>query len=95
MMRVKLVKYNWNQIGSTKEISEVSEDFIKFEVGIDGVIFIEETLFREEVELCSYIIHTESGIKHQIFNPDFVEYFTREERNVNRTRRLFCEKINI
>ncbi len=72
-MKVKKVKYNWHQVGSTADRDGAGEDWSWFEVGEKGVIEIQEWLPCDNIPLC-YLAIFEDGKKIRVFNPNYVEY---------------------
>lgn len=71
-MKVKKIKYNWRQVGSTIDRDGAGEDYDWFEVGQKGVIEIMEIEPVDGMPL-NYLVILESGAI-KIFNPNIVEY---------------------
>ena len=71
MEKVKLIIFNWRQVGSTQDRDGAGEDYEKYEVGVRDVIEIEELFFEA---LPNYTVHFENGNYVKIFDPNFVEY---------------------
>jgi len=72
-MKVKKLKYNWRQVGSTSDRDGAGEDYDVFEIDQKGVVAIdEETNF-------SYTVHFEDWSAIKIFNPNYVEYFPERQ----------------
>lgn len=78
-MKVRELKYNWRQAGSTIDRDGAGEDYDSFTVGEKGVILIEENEPFNGMQLWNYIIHFQDNSKVRIFNPNFVEYFPDNE----------------
>ena len=75
MKKVKSVKYNWRQVGSTIDRDGAADDWERFTVGENGVKHIEENEPHNGMQLWNYVVKLESGTTYRIFNPNFVEYF--------------------
>lgn len=71
-MKVKKLKYNWRQVGSTESRDGAGEDYDYFEVGRDGVIEIQEWLPGGDIPLNYLAIFEDKVIR--VFNPNMVEY---------------------
>jgi hypothetical protein len=74
-MKVKSVKYNWRQVGSTVDRDGAGDDWERFTVGENGVTSIEEHEPHNELQQWNYVVRMENGSSCRIFNPNFVEYF--------------------
>jgi hypothetical protein len=74
-MKVKSVRYNWRQVGSTIDRDGAGDDWERFTVGEKGVTSIEENEPCNGMQLWNYVVHLEDGIVYRIFNPNFIEYF--------------------
>jgi len=72
-MKVKKLKYNWHQVGSTESRDGAGEDYDWFEVGQNGVVTIQEWLPSTDIPL-NYLAVFEDGRQIRIFNPNIVEY---------------------
>jgi hypothetical protein len=79
MRKVKLVEFNWHQVGSTSDRDGAGEDFHRVVVGINGVISIEEENHIKGVDCLNYLVEKEDGVSFRIFNPNFVEYFPKTD----------------
>lgn len=77
-MKVKSVKYNWRQVGSTETRDGAGDDWECFTVGEKGVIEIEENAPHNGMELWNYVVSLEDGTIYRIFNPNFVEFFKEQ-----------------
>ena len=75
MKKVKLVSFNWRQVGSTIDRDGAGEDYERYEIGKNGVKSITENQPRNGMELWNYEIEMEDGRSFRVFNPNFVEYF--------------------
>ena len=75
-LKVKSVKYNWKQVGSTVDRDGAGDDWERFTVGENGVTLIEENEPEGGMELWNYVISINNVVTYRIFNPNFVEYFT-------------------
>jgi hypothetical protein len=75
MKKVKSVKYNWRQVGSTVECDGAGDDWERFTVGENGVTSIQENEPHNGMQLWNYVVELENGTTYRIFNPNFVEYF--------------------
>ncbi len=75
MKKVKSVRYNWVQVGSTIDRAGAGEDWQRFTVGENGVISIEENEPHNGMQLWNYVVELENGESCRIFNPNFIEYF--------------------
>lgn len=73
--KVKLVKFNWRQVGSTIDRDGAGEDWERFTVGTGGVVEIKEHMAQGEGDKWHYYIIKEDGSDARIFNPNYVEYF--------------------
>jgi len=71
-MKVKKLKYNWRQVGSTSDRDGAGEDYDVFEVGKNGVIEIQEWLPGGDIPMCYTAILEDKVIR--VFNPNIVEY---------------------
>jgi hypothetical protein len=72
-MKVKSLKYNYRQVGSTIDRDGAGEDYEKFTVGELGVVeIIENSTYYATFD---YLILLENGTTYRVFNPNFVEYF--------------------
>ena len=76
MKKVKLVMYNWRQVGSTIDRDGAGENWERFIVGENGVKSIEEN--EPPYGMTNYMVELENGAAYRIFNPNFVEYFASE-----------------
>ncbi len=74
-MKVKSIKYNYHQVGSTETRDGAGEDWERFTVGEKGVKEIEENAIGGGLEVWNYVVFLEDGTVYRIFNPNFVEYF--------------------
>jgi len=79
MERVRLILFNWKQVGSVQDRDGAREDYDRYEVGVRDVIEIEEFLAPKYGNLTSYAVHFGGGKSVRIFNPNYVEYFPFEE----------------
>ena len=75
-MKIKQIHFNWRQVGSVQDRDGAGEDYDKYEVGVGGVIEIEELFFEA---LPNYTVHFENGNYVKIFDPNYVEYLPFEE----------------
>ena len=75
MKKVKMLMYNWHQVGSTTDRDGCGENYDSYTVGINGVKYIEENEPRNQTESWNYIIEFVDGKSVRVFNPNFVEYF--------------------
>lgn len=73
--KVKSVKFNWHQSGSSIDRDGAGENWERAEVGKNGVISIEENEPRNGNQVWNYVLVGENGVVVRIFNPNFVEYF--------------------
>lgn len=71
-MKVKKLKYNWHQVGSTADRDGAGEDWSWFEVGEKGVITIIENEPKNGMPLNYLVFFEDSQVR--IFNPNYVEY---------------------
>ena len=76
--KVRSVKFNWRQVGSTIDRNGAGDDCEMFTVGVNRVVSIEENKPNPVFPLWNYVIELEDGLKYRIFNPNFVEYFPGE-----------------
>jgi len=74
-MKVKSVKFNWHQVGSTIDRDGAGDDWEISTVGERGVISIIENAPSNGLEQWNYVVELEDGSSQRIFNPNFVEYF--------------------
>lgn len=72
-MKVKKLKYNWRQVGSTSDRDGAGEDYDVFEVGKNGVIEIQEWLPGGDIPL-NYLAIFEDGKRIRVFDANIVEY---------------------
>jgi hypothetical protein len=70
-MIIKTIYHNWRQVGSTIDRDGAGEDYEKYEVGVKGVVEIEEN-FMEAIP--NYTVHFEDDSYIKLFNPNQVEY---------------------
>ena len=75
LMKVKKIKYNWRQAGSTIDRDGASEDYDYFTVGDSGVLSIEENIPCNGLEIWNYVVTLGNGKVYRVFNINFVEYF--------------------
>jgi len=75
-MRVKKVKYNWRQAGSTIDRDGAGEDYDSVTVGENDVTSIQENEPHNRVQVWNYIVYKKGQPSFRIFNPNFVEYFS-------------------
>jgi len=71
-MKVKKLKYNWRQVGSTSDRDGAGEDYDVFEVGKNGVVTIMENNIVSGTPL-NYLVFFEDR-QTRVFNPNIVEY---------------------
>ena len=76
--KVRSVKFNWRQIGSTIDRNGAGDDYEIYTVGVRGVVSIEENKPNPVFPIWNYVVELEDGSKQRIFNPNFVEYFPGE-----------------
>jgi len=77
-MKVKSLKFNWHQVGSTETRDGAGEDWERFTIGEKGVQDIEENAPCNGMELWNYVVTLDDGTIYRVFNPNFVEYFKEE-----------------
>jgi hypothetical protein len=82
MKKVKLVQYNWHQVGSTSDIDGAGENYEKVELGKNGVLSITEENHIYGVDCLNYLIEKEDGFSFRILNPNLVEYFPQTLKTV-------------
>jgi len=71
-MKVKKLKYNWRQVGSTSDRDGAGEDYDVFEVGKNGVVTIMENNLVGGTPLNYLVFFEDKQIR--VFNPNIVEY---------------------
>lgn len=76
-MNVKVLWSNWFQAGSVLDRDGAGEDYTRHSVGIDGITSIEEE--KEDGMPYSYLVKYDDGTLKRLFNPNFVEYFPKQE----------------
>ena len=74
-MKVKSVKYNWRQVGSTIDKDGAGDDWERFTIGEKGVQDIEENEPTNGMQLWNYVVTMDDGTIYRIFNPNFIEYY--------------------
>ena len=74
-MKVKSVKYNWRQVGSTIDKDGAGDDWERFTIGEKGVQDIEENEPTNGMQLWNYVVTMVDGTIYRIFNPNFIEYY--------------------
>jgi len=74
MKKVKLLDFNWRQIGSVQDRDGSGEDYTRVSVGEKGVISIEENEPHNGMQLWNYVVTYENGKQTRIFNPNYVDY---------------------
>lgn len=74
MKKVKLLDFNWRQIGSVQDRDGAGEDYTRVLVGEKGVVSIEENEPHNGMQLWNYVVNYEDGKQMRIFNPNYVEY---------------------
>lgn len=77
-MRVKKVRFNWFQSGSTVDSEGAGEDWDYVEVGKNGVIQIVENEPHNGQQKWNYLVILKDGGGSRIFNPNYVEYFKEQ-----------------
>lgn len=77
-MKVKILHFNWRQVGSTNDRDGAGEDYHLFTVGVNGVKSIEENAPSNGMEMWNFVVTLEDGVQYRVFNPNFVEYFPEE-----------------
>jgi len=75
MKKVKLIMFNWRQVGSIQDRDGAGENYDKFEVGVSGITEIQENEPCNGMQLWNYIAVHEDGRSFRVFNPNFIEYF--------------------
>lgn len=79
MKKVKSLKFNWHQVGSTIERDGAGEDWERFTVGEKDVVEIIENKPCNGMELWNYEVFLSDGVSYRVFNPNFVEYLPEEK----------------
>lgn len=79
-MKVKSIKFNWHQVGSTETRDGAGADWEQFMVGEKEVIKITEYQPLYANDLWSYVVILNDKTEYRIFNPSFVEYFSKEKQ---------------
>lgn len=74
MKKVKLLDFNWRQVGSVQDRDGAGEDYMRLTVGVNGVVSIEENEPHNGMQLWNYVVTHEDGRQTRIFNPNYVEY---------------------
>lgn len=74
MKKVKLLDFNWRQVGSVQDRDGAGEDYMRVTVGINGVAHIEENEPHNGNQLWNFVVSYECGKQSRIFNPNYVEY---------------------
>lgn len=74
MKKVKLLDFNWRQVGSVQDRDGAGEDYMRLTVGVNGVISIEENEPHNGMQLWNYVVSYSCGKQARIFNPNYVEY---------------------
>lgn len=76
IVKIKVLYYNWRQVGSIQDRDGAGEDWDRFTVGEKGVVLIEELFFEA---IPNYTVHFEDDSYIKIFNPNQVEYFAENK----------------
>ena len=79
MKKVKLLDFNWRQIGSVQDRDGAGEDYTRVLVGEKGVVSIEENEPHNGMQLWNYVVNYEDGKQMRIFNPNYVEYSNKAD----------------
>jgi len=77
-LKVKSVKFNWCQKGSTTDRDGAGDDWERCTVGTNRVSEIIENESHNGLQQWNYLIVSDDGSAVRIFNPNFVEYFKPE-----------------
>ncbi len=75
-MKVKKLKYNWRQVGSTIDRDGAGEDYDWFEVGQNDVVDIVENKPDYQNPVWNYIIYFKDWSQIRVFNVNYVEYYS-------------------
>jgi len=74
MKKVKVLDFNWRQVGSVQDRDGAGEDYTRVSVGEKKVVSIEENEPHNGMQLWNYVVTYEGGRQTRIFNPNYVEY---------------------
>lgn len=80
-MRVKKLLHNWHQNGSVNDDFGAGYDYDLFEVGKNDVYEIKENEPHNGLQKWNYVIRKNNGDTFRIFNPNYVEYFRRTNKD--------------
>lgn len=83
MKKVKLLDFNWRQVGYVQDRDGAGEDYTRISVGERGVVLIEENESNNGMQLWNYVITYEDGRTARVFNPNFVEYYPIDKTDSN------------
>jgi hypothetical protein len=72
--KVKTLRYNWRQVGSTIDRDGAGDDYEFVTIGKNYVTEIIEHEPHNGNEVWNYEVILVDGTSYRIFNPNFVEY---------------------